>query len=171
MLSGAREHLSRSAWGTSKWLGPRTPHIQGSCRLWTRWNVFIGSWRKDTDYRPALWNHMWFIKRARQWYRTMNREERVHFREAGWQRMNNPIGCRGMQKNFQSYLCHLLAVWPVPKSLQSAVSSFNYDNISVTELLHIVNNSTSTLHLECHRFQWNVSHPSLLYVLFKEESV
>lgn len=37
---------------------------------------------------------MWFITRARERYRTKSREERLYFREAGWQRMNYPIGVK-----------------------------------------------------------------------------
>lgn len=33
---------------------------------------------------------MWFITRARERYRTKSREERLYFREAGWQRKQQP---------------------------------------------------------------------------------
>lgn len=91
LLSGAQRICQRSAWGTSKWLGPETLHIQCSCQPCARWSVFIGGWRKGRDYRLALCNHMWFIKRARKWYRTRNIGERMDFREADWQRINSPV--------------------------------------------------------------------------------
>lgn len=95
---------------------------------------------------------MWFIRRARKRYRTRKGEEGTCFREARWQRMNSPIGFRGIQKDPESWVCHLLAVWPVPKALRTTVSLPSYGNISSAELLHVVNKSTFMLHLECHRF-------------------
>lgn len=44
-------------------------------------------------------NCMWFIRRARKRYRTRKGEEGTCFREARWQRMNSPIGFRGIQKD------------------------------------------------------------------------
>lgn len=145
-----RSIYQRSAWGTSKWLGPGTLHIQGSCQPWARWSVFIGGWRKGTDYKPAMCNCIWFIKRTRKWSSTRSREEGTYFREPRWQRMNSPMGFRGMQKVPESWVCHLLAVRPDPKSLH-AVLSPNYDNISSTELLHVVSKRTFMLHLEFYR--------------------